>query len=134
MDANPFARTVNTVIALDHDRDLVAKTVDAGIGHNEPGGPRQPQAEMLVFRVAVPLASGRFKDMGCWCTTGRNAPPAVLKQKSRLWLGSRKAELARICRGAPCGVIGSQYTEAFGNFILRKPSYFSGSGFRAEFF
>ena len=115
MHAKPFATVLDAVIALDHDRNFVAKPTNAEIRHDQARGSRQSQAKMLVLRMAVPLAGRRFQDMSCGLAAGRDAPAVPLQEKSRFRLGARKTELARIHRGAPGGMIGSQRAQAFGN-------------------
>jgi hypothetical protein len=133
MHTEPFAVALNAVIALDHDRNFVAKTADAGIRHDQTGGCCQLQTEMLVLRMAVPLAGGGA-GYGLSACGRKECPPATLKQKGRLGLGAGQTELARIRRGAPCGVIGPQRAQALGDIVFLEPGDFAGSGFGAQRF
>jgi hypothetical protein len=124
----------HTVIAFDDNRDLIPKSLNAGVGHDEPASPRELQAKVFILGVTIPLPCRGFEDMGRRRPAGRNAPSAPLMEERRFRLRARQTELAGIGGGPPRGVIRPQDTEAFGEIVFREPLDFARGGLGAERF
>src|SRR6202041_2768909 len=121
MDALPEIRGVDPVVAFDDNGDLVLEAHDFRICDREPDGASQLKAKMLILRVPVEMRRWRFQDVRGRRAAGRNPPPAFLKQECCFWLRAGEAELARIARIAPRGVILSQGTKALRDVARRQP-------------
>src|ERR1035438_7437886 len=134
METRPSPTAPHPVITLHYDCDLVAEVLNAGVGNNQPGGPGQPQREVLVPRVTIPFTRRRFENMRSGNTARWNAPPFALEEKSGLGLRAGEAELSRVLSAAPCRMIRTQRTQPLGNFILGKPFDFLGNCVRLQCF
>jgi hypothetical protein len=81
VDPKLLPRDDHTVIAFDDDRDLIPKSLNAGIGHYEAAGPRQFQAEVLVLGMTIPFACRRFENVSCRRPPGWDAPSSPVIEK-----------------------------------------------------
>ena len=115
---DPVAEAL-TIIALDHDSDLVPEAFDARRRRRNAEATREQQAEVLVLGVAVEGHAGRFEYVGRGQSARRHAPSTVLPHKGGLGLGAGEAELARIPRRSPGRLICSPATGSLDVRVFR---------------
>src|SRR3984957_14714109 len=121
MDALPDIPGIDPVVAFDDNGNLILEAHDFRICYREPDGASQLKAKMLILGVPVEMSRRRFEDVRGRRATGRNAPPAFLKEQCCFWLRAGEAELAGVARIAPRGVVLSQGTKALRDVARRQP-------------